>query len=44
MLAVNGVIWAMTISEGVTAIAGIILWFGIRDKILNHLLVIQEHE
>lgn len=44
LLAVNGVIWAMTISEGVTAIAGIILWFGIRDKILNHLLVIQEHE
>ena len=42
LLAVNGVIWAMTISEGITAIVGIILWIGIREKILKHIIVIQE--
>lgn len=35
MFAVNGVIWAMTISEVITAIVGIILWIGVRDKISN---------
>ncbi len=39
---VNGVIWAMTLSEGLTAVLGIILWIGIREKILKHLLVIRE--
>lgn len=39
---VNGVIWAMTLSEGLTAVVGIILWIGIREKILKHLLVIRE--
>ncbi len=39
---VNGVIWAMTVSEGITAVVGIILWIGIREKILKHLLVIRE--
>lgn len=42
--AVNGVIWAMTISEGIAAFAGIMLWLGIREKILKHLLVVPEHE
>lgn len=42
LFAVNGVIWAMTISEGITAFAGIILWIGIRKKILKHLLVIEQ--
>ncbi|RKD28544.1 MATE family efflux transporter [Lacrimispora algidixylanolytica] len=44
LFAVNGVIWAMTLSEGITAVVGIVLWIGIREKILKHLLVIQEHE
>jgi putative MATE family efflux protein len=44
LFAVNGVIWAMTISEGITAVAGIVLWIGVREKILKHLLVVQEHE
>lgn len=41
IFAVNGVIWAMTISEGITALVGIILWMGIREKIVKHLLVIE---
>lgn len=40
IFAVNGVIWAMTISEGITAVVGIILWFKIREKILNHFFLI----
>jgi len=44
LFVLNGVIWAMTISEGITALVGIVLWIGIREKIRNHLLVIQEHE
>lgn len=40
IFAVNGVIWAMTISEGITAVVGITLWFEIRNKILNHSLII----
>lgn len=44
LFAVNGVIWAMTLSEGITAVVGIVLWIGIRKKILKHLLVLQEHE
>ncbi len=44
LFVVNGVIWAMTISEGITAVVGIVLWIGIREKMLNHLLNIQEHE
>ncbi|MTI56585.1 MATE family efflux transporter [Geosporobacter ferrireducens] len=43
IFALDGVIWAMTISEGITALVGIILWIGIREKILKHLLII-EHE
>lgn len=42
LFAVNGVIWAMTISEGITAFVGIILWIGIREKISKHLLVIEQ--
>jgi putative MATE family efflux protein len=44
LFAVNGVIWAMTISEGITAVVGIVLWIGVIEKILKHLLVVQEHE
>jgi len=44
LFALNGVIWAMTISEGITALVGIVLWIGIREKIRNHVLVIQEYE
>ncbi len=40
----DGIIWSMTISEGVTALVGIALWFGIKEKILNHRLVLQETE
>lgn len=32
LFAVNGVIWAMTVSEGFTCIVGFILWLGIRRK------------
>lgn len=44
LFVLDGVIWAMTISEGITALVGIVLWIGIREKIRNHVLVIQEHE
>lgn len=39
LFAVNGVIWAMTISEGFTCIVGIILWLGVNKSILKHLLL-----
>jgi multidrug efflux pump len=42
IFAVNGVIWAMTLSEGVTAFVGIILWIVIREKITKHLLVVEQ--
>lgn len=35
LFAVNGVIWAMTISEAFACIAGLILWLGIRGKSLR---------
>lgn len=31
LFAVNGVVWAMTISEGITTIVGLSLWLGIMD-------------
>lgn len=34
LFAVNGVIWAMTATEGVSCLIGIILWLGIRRKSL----------
>lgn len=41
---VNGVIWAMTLSEAITALVGIILWLEIREKVWNHLFVLPEQE
>ncbi|SHN53526.1 MATE family efflux transporter [Desulfitobacterium chlororespirans] len=33
LFAVKGVIWAMTISEGLTCIVGLILWLGVRKSL-----------
>ncbi len=43
IFAVDGVIWAMTISEGITAFTGILLWIEIRKKSKNE-LIIQKQE
>ncbi|WP_338032579.1 hypothetical protein [Clostridium manihotivorum] len=32
LFAVNGVIWTMTATEGISCVIGIILWLGVRQK------------
>lgn len=42
LFAVNGVIWAMTATEGVSCLIGIILWLRIRRKSLNEIYTNKE--